>query len=201
MKKKLTFAILVLLAPMLMAQYNKGERTVFKSVKVIDAKVVLEGDYGVPAADRDILWVPFPLEDEAYWKTLVDTSSSLPSPLTTSNNEFLATGDLCVTIVPTYGAAEESDSLYCYMKPLIYSPTNGTWYTSANDSTFLVFSTQGKYCQSAISYLNWTTGKAYTCNLSNELWATAGFALYLGQNAADTNKARTDIRVIISYVR
>lgn len=196
---KVLIALTVFSASMVFAQFQNGARTTFKSSKVIEKLITLECDYGAGNADADTLFIPLPWESMADWESMVDTTA-FPN-VYTSNKEFLATGDMSICIIPQYTVAEESDSLFACIKPAVYSKALETWKIAANDSSCLVFNTQGRYAQSTSSILNWTNNTMYISQLSNEIWCAPGIALIFRQRAADAAVGKVNIYVELTYTR
>ena len=93
------------------------------------------------------------------------------------NRVYSTSGDVGLSMVTDETGVDESDSLAMWIKPLFYDATKTTWYTSANDSTFLVWGTRGTYTATTKTYFDWASGGAYYIPLSGELWPCAGFAI------------------------
>ena len=114
---------------------------------------------------------------------------------------FSSTGDVFISMVLDTLTASDTDSLYAYVKPLVYDNAKKAFYTSASDVFYLVFDTAGTYTASAIDYLSWTHGYCYTASLSGALWPCAGFALTIDRVSGGVANADVKAYVGIWTVR
>jgi len=186
--------LFALIAFMAVAQQREGDRISFSSVKSHSLTIQLD------STDTDIIYIPFPLESWPRWTSLI--GESLPTYVSThAEQNWLCSGDVFISIIPTFAGTEESDSLSGYIRPLMYDANKQAWSVASVDLTYLVFDTPNLYAQNAVDWLNWTSGSTYTCTLSNELWPTAGFALYLDQRANAQPTFVTTLSITLWFVR
>jgi hypothetical protein len=125
------------------------------------------------------VYVPFPPPDGvASWGHTPIREGAMSSGAAQAKDRLYSTsGDVGLSMVTDLTGTDESDSLAMWIKPLFYDLTKGTWYTSANDSVFLIWGTIGTVTSSTKSYFNWANGGAYTLSLSGVLQPFAGFVI------------------------
>lgn len=152
---------------------------------VRDRDIVLELEAGyhtlmLNSASRDtaiVLWPqPWPIRGLPR-VAIYDLLSEIPDAITTPGR-YAFTGDALInlSIWQDGDAALQQDSLFAYIKPLIYDQTIG-WTVPRNDSIFLVFDTAGTYVDTAADYLDWTYEHLYISHLSGRLWVCPGIMI------------------------
>ena len=193
MKKFLTIAILLMLAGSTFAQFEEGERITFKSIKPRFGFCTLD------SAVAKVFYIPWPTTRWSQQTTL-DTVALTTAHPAYQRQELQATGDVFIGVVLEEITAE-SDSLIAWIKPYWFDTTKESWYESANDSTFLVLDTPGVYAQAGVDYLDWTTAKSYSVQLSNELWSSGGFTLTFKQYTYDNAGASTRVNLSVYFVQ
>jgi len=194
MKKFLTIAILLMLAGSTFAQFEEGERITFKSIKPRFGFCTLD------SAVAKVFYIPWPTTRWSQQTTL-DTVALTTAHPAYQRQELQATGDVFVQVLMDTVTRDESDSLIAWIKPYTYDYNKEAWAESANDSTFLVLDTPGVYAQAGVDYLDWTHGKTYTVQLSNELWSSGGFTLHFKQYTYNTAGASSRAFVGVFFVQ
>jgi hypothetical protein len=151
------------------------------------------------SSDSQTLYVTFPYTAGPTSARRIQISTTKPTSTSAQaiNPVFSSSGNVFVHVIPDTLTRQESDSLYAYIKPLVYDSNKKDWYTSEKDSTFLVFDTIGMYSSTVADYLDWTHGKCYTTTLTNELWPCAGFTITFVQRAF--NVATADTKLYLGF--
>ena len=145
------------------------------------------------------VYIAFPSARVGLQSTKLDTAALGTGLTTYTEGEFSGTGNMFLSIVVDSLADDVLDSLASWMKPYTFNKTKEAWYQSANDSTFLIWDTVNDYTATTIDYLNWTHGKCYTIQLSNELWQCGGLAIVFRQVAAHTAAGATRVYFALWY--
>jgi len=135
------------------------------------------------STDSTTIYVSFPPASgiNSSHRTAISATAFTSASAQAIHQDFVATGDVYISVVTDTSTIEESDSMFAYIKPYFYDATKATWYAVNADKGYLVFDTAGTYIQSTVDYLDWTHGSGYGACLSNELWPCSGFTLTIGQ--------------------
>lgn len=139
--------------------------------------------------EYDIVYVLVPDTKYANWYISETQPTGLYLNGSPRDLNFVYDGNitLCTEADTSTGMVDaESDSTSLVLIPLVYNPVSSTWELSMNDSTFLVLGTRDTYTATSIDYMDWDSGKTYTCTLSGELLPTGAFAIAFHQKNDDS---------------
>ena len=147
--------------------------------------------YGTDAVDVYYIFPP----TNRNSRTAIDSTLPTSASLQAINQRYVGSSVLTVaavtdtTVADTSEKRQDSDSLYMYIRPLIYDNNKATWYPSTNDTSFFLFDSTGTTGK-ALSYFDWTHGLCYTTNIDGSGGAPPGYAITVGQVATDIANPR-----------
>ena len=156
-------------------------------------------EFTLVGTESETVYIKWPNERFGWQAGNVDTVAFGTGDFN-NGDRFNFTGDLGLSLSIDTLVVEESDSLAVSMSPYTYDRNLGAWAVSINDTTHLVWDTQGVYAQSTIDWLDWATGDFRTCQLSNELWTFPGVAITFRQLGIDTATSAARVRLGITLI-
>jgi len=138
---------------------------------------------------------PPPQGQQSPRRTAISETAPTSSSSQATYQVYNANGAFTISIVTDSVTADESDSLYAFIRPLFYDSGKSSFYLSTNDTLFLIFDTPQSYIATSADYLNWTHGNLYSSMLGPYLCPAAGFGLTFVQTANDNSGADANIYI------